>query len=41
MTWNSISDAAKELGLHTSNIIEACKNGRQKTSGGFIWRYVD
>ena len=40
-TWNSISEAAKELGLNTSNIINVCKGGKQKTSGGYIWRYAN
>ena len=40
-TWNSISEAAKELRLNTSNIINVCKGGKQKTSGGYIWRYAN
>ena len=37
-TWFSISDAAKSLGINARNIISVCQK-RQKTSGGFIWRY--
>lgn len=40
-TWNSISEAANELGLCTSGIIEVCKGGKQKTSGGYIWEYTN
>lgn len=35
--WNSIAEAANELNLKRANIIAV--NNRQKTSGGFIWRY--
>jgi len=36
--WESITDAAKNLNLHDSNIVSACK-GKLKTSGGFKWKY--
>lgn len=39
--WESISEASKELGLQCSGIIEVCKQGKQKTCGGYIWRYAD
>lgn len=39
-TWGNITEAAKALNLYNSNIINVCNN-RQKTSGGFIWRYND
>jgi DNA-directed RNA polymerase subunit RPC12/RpoP len=37
-TWNSINEAARELNINKSGIIAVCNN-RQKTAGGFIWRY--
>ena len=36
--WNSIRDVERELGIDNSSIIRCCKN-RQKTAGGYIWRY--
>lgn len=36
-TWRSRRNAAKCLGINTSDIYECC-NGIQKTAGGFIWR---
>ena len=36
--WNSIIEAANELGLNSPNII-ACCNNRQKTCGGYGWSY--
>lgn len=35
--WNSIREAAYELGFYESGI-NACVNGKQKISKGFIWR---
>ena len=32
--------AARELGLHNSNIISCCK-GKYKTSGGYHWKYAE
>lgn len=37
-TWESMTIAAKELGLDRSNI-GACCNGRIKTCGGYKWRF--
>lgn len=36
--WDSIKEAAIELGLKTPNIIACCKN-KQKTCGGYEWKY--
>ncbi len=36
--WNSISEASKEIGIKGTGIINVCK-GKQKTAGGYIWRY--
>ena len=38
--WKSIEKAARVLGVDQANIC-ACCNGRQKTSGGYIWRYKE
>ena len=38
--YNSVKDAAKDLGLHHSNIV-ACCNGRRLSCGGLRWEYVD
>ena len=38
--WTSIREAARELKLNHTNIINVCKNKPKcKTAGGFIWRY--
>ena len=37
-SYNSISDASKDVGVYKSNISACCK-GKTKTSGGFIWKY--
>jgi len=39
-TYASISDASKATGINGSNILEVCKNRRQRTAGGFIWKYI-
>lgn len=36
--WKSATEAGKELNIGNSDITSVCKN-RQKTSGGYIWRY--
>ena len=39
--YDSINEAAKELGLvNGSSIIQCCK-GKQKTAKGYIWKYKD
>ncbi len=38
--YNSIKEAAISLKLH-SELICACCNGRQKTTGGYHWAYAD
>lgn len=37
-TWNSITEAENKTNINRSNIIAVCNN-KQKTAGGFIWRY--
>ena len=36
--WESMVDAARELGLSSACIGRCCK-GKLKTSGGFVWKY--
>ena len=38
--WKSISDASRELDINKHSIIKCCK-GKQKTSGGYIFRYLN
>lgn len=38
--WDYIKQAAKELRIDNLGIIKCCR-GKQKTTGGFIWRYAD
>jgi hypothetical protein len=38
--FNSIAEASKELNIGKSNIQGVLKNSR-KTSGGFIFKYLD
>jgi hypothetical protein len=37
---NSIADASRNVNIHKNNIWAVIKNNR-KTSGGFIWKYLD
>ena len=37
-TWNSVADARSTLGI---NNIFACLNNRQKSAGGYIWKYAN
>ena len=38
--WNCIKNACDELKI-SSSTISACLKGRQKTAGGFIWKYYE
>lgn len=38
-TWDSMSEAARELGLKVSNISHCC-SGRINTTGGYKWNFV-
>lgn len=38
-TFNGLREAARELNLH-HNLISRCCQGKQKTTGGYHWRYV-
>ena len=38
--WEGMNIAAKALAVNHSGIFKCCR-GRLKSSGGFIWRYVD
>lgn len=37
--WNSIVDASKSLGLNRCCIKDCCR-GRQKSAGGYLWKYA-
>ena len=39
-TWINANQAGKELNIEPSPI-RACCRGKQKTSGGFIWKYAE
>lgn len=40
-TYPSLVIAAKEIKIHPSGITKAIKGGRQKTAGGFNWKYLN
>jgi hypothetical protein len=37
--WDCIKDASNELNIDNSSITKVCKN-KNKTVGGFIWKYI-
>ena len=37
--YDSITSAAKDIGVHPNSVSAACK-GRTKTSGGYRWEFV-
>lgn len=39
-TWNSLTEAAKNLNCNQPHMSEVC-NGKRKTAGGYIWRYYE
>lgn len=39
-TFISASEAGKYLGLYNGSQISACCKGKQKTCGGYIWKYL-
>lgn len=41
LSFESGSEAAIQLGLHSPSGIFACCKGRRKTAGGLMWRYAD
>jgi hypothetical protein len=38
--WASIKEAGKSLNIYSSNITN-CAKGRERSAGGFIWKYKD
>ena len=41
-TWDSISSAARELGVPSNRITQACSGKYiHRTSGGYLWKYTD
>lgn len=37
--WKGLKEASKSTGIEIGNISKACQ-GKRKTAGGFVWRYV-
>lgn len=37
--WNTASEACRELGINNGNLSSCC-HGRQKTAGGYRWRFA-
>ena len=37
--YNSIAEAARQLGIFENGICTCCNN-KLKTSGGYIWKYL-
>lgn len=38
-TWSTVRDVQKELGFNSGDIFKCCR-GEQKTSKGFIWKFL-
>ncbi len=38
--WESAAEASREVKVHPNKISDTCR-GKQNTSAGFIWKYVD
>ena len=38
--WDSMMDVERELGIDPSSISRCCR-GKQKSAGGFIWKYLE
>ncbi len=38
--WDCIAEAARAVGINHHGIVDCCK-GKQKTAGGFKWKYAD
>ena len=38
--WDYVKQVEEELGIHHSNICKCCKD-KQKSAGGYIWRYAE
>lgn len=38
-TFNSLKEAAHSVGLNSTTSISACCRNRQKSAGGFLWKY--
>jgi hypothetical protein len=38
--WDSIKEASHIINIHTSNISSCCR-GKQKSAGGYIWKYKE
>ena len=40
-SFRTIMEASKSTGIHYTAIREVCVRGRQKTAGGYVWRYAE
>lgn len=40
-SYRTIMEASKSTGIHYTAIREVCVRGRQKTAGGYVWRYAE
>lgn len=38
--WDSVRDIEREMGINHANISRCC-NGKYKTSGQFVWKYIE
>ena len=38
--WNSMTEAWRVCNVHKNNIMRCCQ-GKQKTAGGYIWKYAE
>ena len=39
--YSSLEDAAKSCGLKQGDTISLCCKGKQKTAGGYHWKYCE
>lgn len=40
-SYRTIMEASKTTGIHYTAIREVCVRGKQKTAGGYVWRYAE
>lgn len=37
--WKSLKQASSELQINHGNLCQACRNGKNKSAGGYLWSY--
>lgn len=37
--WDSIKQASESLNINNGNLCQACRKGKNKSAGGFLWSY--